>query len=76
MLFQSDEQNLYLLPALPAQKWRDGLVAGLRGRGAVTLGIRWFGGHLDEVTIQVSKFCNYLQETSEAWMIFTFNNWK
>lgn len=56
MLFQSDETNLYLLPALPVKAWRDGLVAGLRGRGAVTVGIRWLGGKLEEVTIQVCKF--------------------
>ena len=53
MLFQSDESNLYILPALPSKKWRDGLVAGLRGRGAVTVGFRWIGGKLEEVTIQV-----------------------
>ena len=46
MLFQSDESNLYLLPALPSKKWRDGLVAGLRGKGAVTVGFRWIGGKL------------------------------
>ncbi|XP_024403838.1 alpha-L-fucosidase 2 isoform X3 [Physcomitrium patens] len=55
MLFQSDESNLYLLPALPLRKWCDGLIAGLRGRGAVTVGIRWLGGNLQEVTVQVEK---------------------
>jgi alpha-L-fucosidase 2 len=53
MLFQSDESNLYILPALPLRQWRDGLVAGLRGRGAVTVGIRWIGGKLQEVNVQV-----------------------
>jgi len=53
MLFQSDDSNLYILPALPLRKWRDGLVAGLRGRGAVTVGFRWIGGILQEVTVQV-----------------------
>lgn len=55
MLFQSDESNLYVLPALPLRKWRDGLVAGLRGRGAVTVGFRWIGGILQEITVQVEK---------------------
>lgn len=55
MLFQSDESNLYILPALPLRQWRDGLVAGLRGRGAVTVGIRWIGGKLQEVNVQVEK---------------------
>ncbi|CAK9208432.1 unnamed protein product, partial [Sphagnum troendelagicum] len=48
MLFQSDEHNLYVLPALPARQWRDGFVTGLRGRGAITVGIRWIGGNLEE----------------------------
>ncbi|CAK9867021.1 unnamed protein product [Sphagnum jensenii] len=55
MLFQSDEHNLYVLPALPARQWRDGFVTGLRGRGAITVGIRWIGGNLEEVDIQVEK---------------------
>ncbi|CAM6038953.1 unnamed protein product, partial [Sphagnum compactum] len=55
MLFQSDGHNLYVLPALPARQWRDGFVTGLRGRGAITVGIRWIGGNLEEVDIQVSE---------------------
>lgn len=56
MLFQSDEHNLYILPALPARKWRDGVIAGIRGRNAVTVGFRWIGGILQEVTVQVCCF--------------------
>ncbi|CAM6013269.1 unnamed protein product [Sphagnum balticum] len=55
ILFQSDGHNLYVLPALPARQWRDGFVTGLRGRGAITVGIRWIGGNLEEVDIQVEK---------------------
>ncbi|CAK9209863.1 unnamed protein product [Sphagnum jensenii] len=55
MLFQSDGHNLYVLPALPARQWRDGFVTGLCGRGAITVGIRWIGGNLEEVDIQVEK---------------------
>lgn len=55
MLLQSDESNLYVLPALPVKKWRDGLAVGLRGRGALTVGMRWIGGKLQEVNIQVEK---------------------
>jgi alpha-L-fucosidase 2 len=55
MLFQSDGHDLYVLPALPARQWRDGFITGLRGRGAITVGIRWIGGNLEEVDIQVSE---------------------
>ena len=42
MLVQSDEANVYLLPALPEQ-WREGRVRGLRARGGITLDLSWQG---------------------------------
>ena len=40
MLVQSDEDNIYLLPALPDQ-WSEGRVRGLRARGGITLDFSW-----------------------------------
>ncbi|KAF2541151.1 hypothetical protein F2Q68_00028899 [Brassica cretica] len=48
MLVQSTTKDLYLLPALPADKWPNGYVKGLRARGGVTVNIRWTEGSLVE----------------------------
>ncbi|XP_077224963.1 alpha-L-fucosidase 2-like isoform X2 [Tasmannia lanceolata] len=49
MLVQSTERDLYLLPALPRDKWPSGRVKGLKGRGGVTVNISWNEGKLHEV---------------------------
>jgi len=46
MLLQSDDEEISLLPALPAA-WPQGQVRGLRARGAVRVDIRWRGGRLE-----------------------------
>ncbi|XP_020241025.1 alpha-L-fucosidase 2 isoform X2 [Asparagus officinalis] len=48
MLVQSTEQDLYLLPALPVDKWAEGCVRGLKARGDVTINISWKEGVLHE----------------------------
>ncbi|AEE86349.1 1,2-alpha-L-fucosidase [Arabidopsis thaliana] len=48
MLVQSTTKDLYLLPALPADKWPNGIVNGLRARGGVTVSIKWMEGNLVE----------------------------
>ncbi|KAJ6805319.1 alpha-L-fucosidase 2 isoform X2 [Iris pallida] len=48
MLVQSTEQDLYLLPALPRDKWAEGCVRGLKGRGGITVDICWKEGGLHE----------------------------
>ncbi|KAF7811041.1 alpha-L-fucosidase 2 [Senna tora] len=49
MLVQSTMKDLYLLPALPRDKWPNGCVKGLRARGGVTVNICWTEGDLQEV---------------------------
>ncbi|XVE49269.1 hypothetical protein DITRI_Ditri01bG0069400 [Diplodiscus trichospermus] len=49
MLVQSTTKDLYLLPALPRDKWANGCVKGLKARGGVTVNICWQEGDLEEV---------------------------
>ncbi|TVU30686.1 hypothetical protein EJB05_22320, partial [Eragrostis curvula] len=51
MLLQSTLTDLYLLPALPRDKWPMGCVKGLRARGNVTLNICWEEGKLQEALL-------------------------
>ncbi|CAD5185094.1 unnamed protein product [Musa acuminata subsp. malaccensis] len=48
MLIQSTDHDLYLLPALPRDKWPTGYVRGLKARGSTTVNIRWKEGELHE----------------------------
>ncbi|KAL6961910.1 Alpha-L-fucosidase 2 [Sarracenia purpurea var. burkii] len=49
MLVQSTMNDLYLLPALPRDKWTNGRVKGLKVRGGLTVNICWNNGDLHEV---------------------------
>ena len=49
MLVQSTSEDLYLLPALPQDKWANGCVKGLKARGKLTVNICWKEGDLREV---------------------------
>jgi alpha-L-fucosidase 2 len=49
ILVQSTTKDLYLLPALPRDKWANGCVKGLKARGGVTVNICWKEGDLHEV---------------------------
>ncbi|KAG9440299.1 hypothetical protein H6P81_020464 [Aristolochia fimbriata] len=51
MLVQSTMKDLYLLPALPRDKWANGCVKGLKARGGVTVNICWKEGDLHETSI-------------------------
>ncbi|CAL1379659.1 unnamed protein product [Linum trigynum] len=51
MLVQGTGTDLYLLPALPRDKWPDGCAKGLRVKGGVTLNLCWKQGQLDEVGV-------------------------
>lgn len=50
MLLQSDDENIYLLPALP-DKWKSGSVKGLAARGDVTVDIEWTDGKITDYKI-------------------------
>lgn len=49
MLVQSTAKDLYLLPALPQDKWPNGCIKGLKARGRVTINICWREGDLHEL---------------------------
>lgn len=49
MLVQSTVKDLYLLPALPRDKWPNGCAKGLKARGGVTVSVCWREGDLVEV---------------------------
>ncbi|KAL1218130.1 Alpha-L-fucosidase 2 [Cardamine amara subsp. amara] len=48
MLVQSTTKDLYLLPALPVDKWPNGIAKGIRARGSMTVSITWLEGNLVE----------------------------
>lgn len=48
-------KDLYLLPALPRDKWSKGSVKGLKARGNVTVSISWKEGDLHQFGIWLSK---------------------
>jgi alpha-L-fucosidase 2 len=50
MLVQSDENNIYLLPALP-DAWQEGSIKGLRCRGGFEIDIAWQAGKLKTATV-------------------------
>ncbi|KAF5789996.1 putative alpha-L-fucosidase [Helianthus annuus] len=58
MLVQSTIKDLYLLPALPRDKWSHGSIKGLKARGNVTVSISWKEGDLHEFGLWFSKNTN------------------
>ncbi|KAJ0011453.1 hypothetical protein Pint_33715 [Pistacia integerrima] len=82
MLVQSTVKDLYLLPALPHDKWASGCVKGLKARGGVTVNICWKEGDLQEVGLwskkQNSLRLHYRGTTVTAKIstgrVYTFNN--
>ncbi|KAH7518055.1 hypothetical protein FEM48_Zijuj09G0130000 [Ziziphus jujuba var. spinosa] len=82
MLVQSTMKDLYLLPALPRDKWANGCVKGLKARGGVTVNICWKEGDLHEVGLwskdqNVVKRLHYRGLTVMANLssgkVYTFN---
>lgn len=54
MVVQSTVKDLYLLPALPRDKWAKGCAKGLKVRGGVTVSICWSEADL----LEVGVWCN------------------
>ncbi|XP_011030387.1 PREDICTED: alpha-L-fucosidase 2-like [Populus euphratica] len=82
MLVQSTAEDLYLLPALPRDKWANGCVKGLKARGKLTVNICWKEGDLREVGLWSNeqnslKRLNYRGMTVKANLspgrVYTFN---
>jgi alpha-L-fucosidase 2 len=51
MLLHSHNNEIKLLPALPANRWPDGHIKGVRARGDYTLDMYWKEGKLEHATI-------------------------
>ncbi|GJM89995.1 hypothetical protein PR202_ga06230 [Eleusine coracana subsp. coracana] len=60
MLVQSTGSDLYLLPAIPRDKWPHGCVKGLKARGGLTVNICWQEGNLREALLWSSSCQNSL----------------
>lgn len=82
MLVQSTLKDLYLLPALPRDKWANGCVKGLKARGGQTVNICWKEGDLHEVGLWSKgqnsvKRIHYRGTTVKAKLssnrVYTFN---
>ncbi len=50
MLLQSNEKEIYLLPALP-DAWPSGTVKGICARGGFEISMKWANGKLSSVEI-------------------------
>lgn len=59
MLLQSDDENVYLLPAVPGS-WQKGAVSGICARGGFELSMKWQNGKLTEAEVlsRNGKPCN------------------
>jgi alpha-L-fucosidase 2 len=54
MLLQSHLDELHLLPALPSA-WKEGKIAGLKGRGNYDVSLQWSGGKLRSADIRANS---------------------
>ena len=54
MLLQSQDRELFFLPALP-DVWKDGTVKGLVARGNYTVSLQWANGHLSNAGLVSNK---------------------
>ncbi|KAI4295717.1 hypothetical protein L6164_035733 [Bauhinia variegata] len=52
MLLQSTMEDLFILPAMPKEKWPNGSVQGLKARGGTTVSIFWKDGKLCELGLR------------------------
>ena len=69
MLMQSHDDEILLLPALPAE-WPTGSVKGLKARGNLTVDISWENGKLKKATINPTKAINkQIKYGNKTWQI-------
>ncbi|KAF0902770.1 hypothetical protein E2562_019101 [Oryza meyeriana var. granulata] len=73
MLVQSTGSDLYLLPALPRDKWPQGCVTGLKARGGVTINISWKEGSLHEALLWSSSSQNSLMKLHYGGQVATIS---
>ncbi|PON90622.1 Alpha-L-fucosidase [Trema orientale] len=82
MFLQSTITDVYLLPALPAAKWANGYVKGLRARGGLTVDLFWEEGDLQEVSLwskdhSCVRILHYREatvtEAVSSGVVYTFN---
>ncbi|KAJ6716533.1 ALPHA-L-FUCOSIDASE 2 [Salix koriyanagi] len=73
MLVQSSIRDLYLLPALPRDKWGNGCVKGLKARGGLTVSMCWKEGDLHEVGVWLKNGSSSLQRIHYRGTTVTVN---
>jgi alpha-L-fucosidase 2 len=54
MLLQSEDDNLYLLPALPSE-WPEGAIKGLIAKGGYVINMAWEYGQLAKVELSIPQ---------------------
>ncbi|KAJ6409518.1 hypothetical protein OIU84_009087 [Salix udensis] len=71
--FRSSIRDLYLLPALPRDKWGNGCVKGLKARGGLTVSMCWKEGDLHEVGVWLKNGSSSLQRIHYRGTTITVN---
>ncbi|XP_006662275.3 alpha-L-fucosidase 2-like [Oryza brachyantha] len=75
MLVQSTGSDLYLLPALPRNKWPQGCVKGLKARGGVTINISWKEGSLHEALLWSNSSQNSVEKLHYGGQVAPISVW-